>query len=144
MVSEISNLARARRARRQVGIIRMRRASVTLVNFISLHTTTAHLKLHIYIVYYIYIIRTKVSVPDIRYRSTYIKAKRPIFPAFLASTSLSYCNPQTCRNKQKMPSPLPVCTGGMRGQCHTCSSHSYNPNLPSGPSGPRQIGNYTS
>ena len=36
-----------------------------------------------YIVYYIiYIIRTKVSVTDIRYRSTYIKAKRPIFPAF--------------------------------------------------------------
>ena len=97
-----------------------------------------------YIVYYIYIIRTKVSVPDIRYRSTYIKAKRPIFPAFRASTSLSYCNPQTCRNKQKTPSPLPVCTGGMGGQCHTCSSHSYNPNLPSGPSGPHQIGNYTS
>ena len=26
-------------------------------------------------------------------------------------------------------------------QCHTCSSHSYNPNLTSGPLGPRQIGN---
>ena len=27
-------------------------------------------------------------------------------------------------------------------QCYTCSSHSYNPNLTSVPSGPRQIGNY--
>ena len=27
-------------------------------------------------------------------------------------------------------------------QCHICSSHPYNPNLTSGPSGPRQIGNY--
>ena len=26
-------------------------------------------------------------------------------------------------------------------QCHICSSHSYNSNLPSGPLGPRQIGN---
>ena len=27
-------------------------------------------------------------------------------------------------------------------QCHICSSHSYNPNLTSGPLGPRQIGNF--
>ena len=27
-------------------------------------------------------------------------------------------------------------------QCNTCSSHSYNPNLTSGPSGPRRIGNF--
>ena len=34
--------------------------------------------------------------------------------------------------------------GWVGGQCHICSSHSYNPNLTSGPSGPRQIGNCTS
>ena len=27
-------------------------------------------------------------------------------------------------------------------QCNICSSHSYNPNLTSGPAGPHQIGNY--
>ena len=30
------------------------------------------------------------------------------------------------------------------GQCYICSSHSYNPNLIFDPTGPHQIGNYTS
>ena len=34
-------------------------------------------------------------------------------------------------------------SGWAGGQCHICSSYSYNPNLTLGPSGPCQIGNYT-
>ena len=37
---------------------------------------------------------------------------------------------------------LLICRKMKYYQCHICSSHSYNSNLPSGPLGPRQIGNY--
>ena len=38
---------------------------------------------------------------------------------------------------------LLICRKMKNYQCHICSSHSYNSNLPSGPLGPRQIGNYS-
>ena len=113
----------------------MSKCSTDIIMFLHHMTATLQLQIH--------------SIREIKIYGNYKKhaqtAKGDSFKAAKTTLSLSrssYCyipflpvNLQGTRGVYIM--------GGLGGQCNTCSSHSYNSNLPSGPIGPRQIGNYT-